>query len=348
MGHAQRPGIMSAGTLMGACLLLCMSLPLHAQRTSNAGTSSAAFLEIGVGARAMGMGQAFVSLAQDATAMYWNPAGISRITEFQALFTYVDWFVDTQYAFTGIVVPLPGRGAVGLSVTHFGADAQPVRIIGQEEGTGEYYTAQDIALGLTLALNLTNRFSFGLSSKFIRQQIWHTSSQGFAMDVGVLYKTGLEGLNIGISISNFGSPLQLSGRDLLNVIDPDILNSGVEKIRVNYETDLFELPLLARFGLSYKRSFPGAGNHLTMVADLQHPSNDTESINVGAELGLFNAVSLRIGANSLLLQDRTGGFSLGGGLVVRRFGAGRLTLDYAYVDWGFLRELHYFTLGLAL
>ncbi|MCH7573880.1 MAG: PorV/PorQ family protein [Candidatus Marinimicrobia bacterium] len=347
-GHDQRPGIAMVGPFMGALLVLCLSLPLHAQQTSNAGTSAAAFLEIGVGARAMGMGQAFVSLAQDATAMYWNPAGISRIATFEAMFTYVDWFVDTKYAFTGIVAPIPGRGAVGLSVTHFGAAAQPVRIVGQEEGTGEFYTAQDIALGLTLALNLTNRFSFGLSSKFIRQQIWHTSGQGFAMDVGVLYKTGLEGMNIGISISNFGSPLQLSGRDLLNVIDPDILNSGVEKIRVNYETDPFELPLLARFGLSYQRTLFGEGNHLTVVADLQHPSNDTESINVGAELLLMNAVSLRMGANSLLLQDRTGGFSLGGGLVVRSFGAGQITLDYAYVDWGFLRELHYFTVGLAL
>lgn len=344
----RRPGATQVSAFMGAFLLVCLSGPLRAQQTSNAGTSAAAFLEIGVGARAMGMGQAFVSLAQDATAMYWNPAGISRITAFQTLFTYVDWFVDTQYAFTGIVAPIPGRGAVGLSVTHFGADAQPVRIIGQEEGTGEFYTSQDIALGLTLALNLTDRFAFGLSSKFIRQQIWHSSSQGFAMDVGVLYTTGLKGLNIGISISNFGSPLQLAGRDLLNVIDPDILNSGVEKIRVSYETDPFELPLLARFGLSYKRSFAGGGNHLILVADLQHPSNDTESINVGAELGLLNVLTLRIGANSLLLQDRVGGFSLGGGLVARKVGAGQITLDYAYVDWGLLRQLHYFTLGLAL
>ena len=108
------------------------------------------------------------------------------------------------------------------------------------------------------------------------------------------------------------------------------------------------MPLLARFGLSYQRTLFGNASYLTMVADLQHPSNDTESINIGAELYLVPGIFLRIGANSLLLQDRTGGFSLGGGLVVRSFGAGQITLDYAYVDWGLLRELHYFTVGLAL
>jgi len=76
---------------------------------TNIGTSAAAFLEIGVGARAQSMGGAFVSLADDATAMYWNPAGIGRISGFQATFIHVNWLLDTNYDYTGIVTPIGGN-----------------------------------------------------------------------------------------------------------------------------------------------------------------------------------------------------------------------------------------------
>ncbi len=327
---------------------LVMFGPLQGQSVSNVGTSAAPFLEIGVGARAESLGEAYVSLAQDATAMYWNPAGIGRITAFEAMFTHIDWFLDTQYTYAGLVVPIRSRGAVGLNVTSFGAGEQPVRIVGQEQGTGEFYSSQDFAMGVSLAINLTHRFTFGFNTKYIRQQIWHTSAQGFAVDMGVLYATRLEGLRLGVSISNFGTAMRLSGRDLLNVIDPDIFNSGVEKIRVSYETDAFELPLLSRFGLSYTRPLFGGGNQLTLAVDLQHPSNDTESINLGGEVLLLNMVSLRAGYKSLFLQDRFNGLSLGGGLMVRAFGGGKITLDYAYVDWGYLNFVHHFSLGISL
>ena len=342
------------GTMRGHVFLLLLlialgiSMPVQGQSVTNVGTSSAPFLEIGVGARAEALGEAYVSLAQDATAMYWNPAGIGRVSGFEAMFTYIDWFLDTQYAYAGLVAPIRSRGAVGLNVTSFGVGEQPVRIVGQEEGTGEFYSALDFAMGVSLAINLTHRFTFGFNTKYIRQQIWHTFAQGFAVDLGVLYNTRLEGMRLGVSISNFGTAMRLSGRDLLNVIDPDILNIGVEKIRVSYETDSFELPLLARFGLSYTKPLFSEKNQIILAVDLQHPSNDTESINLGAELLLLNMISLRAGYKSLFLQDRFNGLSLGGGLVARVVGGGKITLDYAYVDWGYLNFVHHFTLGLRL
>ena len=134
---------------------------------TNIGTSAAAFLEIGVGARAQSMGGAFVSLADDATAMYWNPAGIGRISGFEAIFIHVNWLLDTNFDYSGIVAPIGGIFVIGVNAIVFGSDEQPVRIVGQEEGTGEFYSAQDLAVGITLALRLTDRFSFGINTKFI-------------------------------------------------------------------------------------------------------------------------------------------------------------------------------------
>lgn len=327
---------------------LAAGTPVNGQSITNVGTSSAAFLEVGVGARAAALGEAFVSLAQDATAMYWNPAGIGRVAGLEGIFTTVNWFVDTRYTFAGIVVPIPGRGAVGLNITSFGMGEQPVRLVGQEEGTGEFYTARDIALGATVAINLTHRFTFGFNGKYVRQQIWHTSADGFALDLGAYYITQWEGLRMGVSISNFGTPLKLSGRDLINVLDPDAANYGVDNISVSYQTDAFDLPLLARFGLAYTKPFMGAGNRVTIAADLLHPSNDTESINLGMEILLLNMVSLRAGYKSLLLRDRFGKLSIGAGIVTRGFGGGKVTFDYAFVDWGYLDIVHHFTLGLKL
>ena len=329
-------------------LFLCLvfNTLISGQSISNVGTSAASFLEMGVGARAAGLGEAVVSLDQSATAMYWNSAGIGRVTGLEVNFTYVDWFIDTRYIFAGIVAPIPGRGAIGLNVISFGMDEQPVRLVGQEQGTGEFYGAQDIAIGVTLAINLTNRFTFGFNGKYIRQQIWHTSADGFALDLGALYITQWDGLRMGVSISNFGSSLKLSGRDLINVLDPDGANYGVDNINVNYQTDAFDLPLIARLGLSYTRSFFNDNTQITIATDFLHPSNDNERVNMGLEIVLLKMISIRAGYKSLFLRDQVSGISLGAGLVTRKIGGGKLTLDYAYVDWGMLNAVHNLSLGL--
>ena len=315
---------------------------------TNVGTSAAAFLEIGIGARAQAMGGAFVSLVQDATAMYWNPAGIGKVSGFEMTFTHINWLLDTNFDYAGIVLPIGGGVAsVGANVIVFGTGEQPVRVVGQEEGTGEFYSAQDLAAGVTFALNFTDRFSFGLNAKYINQRIRNSSANGFAIDIGALYITQLEGLQMGFSISNFGSDMRLSGRDLSNVLDPDIINDGVEKILVNYETDSFTLPLLFRFGISYKRPMLSKHADLIVAVDLLHPNNDEESINVGAEYLLFKTFALRAGYRSLLLSDRTSGLSVGAGLIVSpRRSEMKIVVDYAYVDWGVLNSVHNFSLGL--
>jgi len=262
---------------------------------SSVGTTAAPFLEIGVGARAQAMGGAFVSIANDATAMYWNPAGMSRITGFETSFTHVNWLLDTNFDYFGIVSAVNETFVIGVNVTAFGADDQPVRVVGLEEGTGEFYSVQDLAASLSFAVNLTDRFSLGLSTKYINQRIWHASATGFALDVGGLYITQFEGMQIGFSISNFGSDMQLDGRDLINAIDPDIINVGVDKVPVNYETGSFGLPMLFRFGVSQKIPFELMNSQLLVAVDLLKPNNDEESLNIGTEYLIMNKYAIRAG-----------------------------------------------------
>lgn len=342
--------------LIISVLMLATSKNLYAQKDAGVGgvssgtnvgtTTAAAFLEIGVGARAQAMGGAFVSLAQDATAMYWNPAGIGKISGFETNFTHVNWLVDTNFDYAGFVVPIGDAVSVGVNVTVFGASEQPVRIVGQEDGTGEFYSAQDLAAGASFAVNLTDQFSFGVNAKYIEQRIWNSSASGFAVDVGGLYVTQVDGLQMGFTISNFGSDMRLSGRDLRNVLDPDILNEGVENIPVSYETDSFTLPLLFRFGLSYQLPLLLDRSNLTLAVDLLHPNNEEESVNIGAEYLMVDTFTLRAGYRSLFVSDRIGGLSLGTGIVVPTSSDMKISIDYAYVDFGVLNAVHNFSVGL--
>ena len=317
------------------------------QSVSNVGTNAAAFLQIGIGARALAMGGAYVALADDGTAMYWNPAGISRLGKVEAVFTYSDWLVDTRHAYAGIVFPLGTVASIGAHFTSFGMPEQPVRTIGQEEGTGETYSAGDLALGVTFAYNFTDRFSIGFGAKYINQRIWHTSAHGFALDIGALYRTQWEGLNMGFSLTNFGTNMQLSGRDLLNAVDPDKNNSGVENINVNYSTSEFPLPLVFRFGVSQHVDIMTDDQRLTVSADVLHPSNNVESINVGMEFALFKTIDFRAGYESLFDQDRINGLTLGFGVHTALFSGLATYFDYAYADWGVFNSVQRLSLRMT-
>ncbi|NOZ55264.1 MAG: UPF0164 family protein [Calditrichaeota bacterium] len=352
-----RLGKLGSVLLAGAVALLVLSGQGFAQKktwqpptgnvkVTNVGTNAAAFLEIGVGARAVGMGSAFVATANDATAMYWNPAGIGRLSKIEATFTHASWFVGTNFDYAGFAVPVGNRFSVGASVTYFGFGEQPVRVVGMENGTGEYYSAGDVALAVALALNLTDRFSFGFNGKYIEQKIWHCKAHGAALDVGFLYQTLLKGLTVGMSVSNFGTEMRMSGRDLLNAVDPDPTHEGVDRINVNYATDSFPLPVIMRFGVAYQRRLGNLGD-LRVATDVLHPSNSTESLNLGVEYLFGGLLELRAGYQNLFEKDSVNGLTYGAGIrYATRFGL-EFRLDYAYADWGFLRNTQRVTATLA-
>ncbi|NIR64892.1 MAG: PorV/PorQ family protein, partial [candidate division Zixibacteria bacterium] len=175
---------------------------------ANVGTNAAAFLEIGVGARAMAMGGAYVAVANDPTALYYNPAGIVWMDNIQIELMHNEWLVETNYDFIGATMPLPfWNASMGASLIMLDYGEQPVRTEARPEGTGETYSARDYAVSFTLASALTEHFSFGLSGKYINQKIWSASGGAAALDVGIFYNTPVRGLRLGMSMSNFGGEL---------------------------------------------------------------------------------------------------------------------------------------------
>lgn len=344
--------------LGGALAALLLAAPAGAQEVdappgyvdgvTNAGTSAVAFLQIGVGARAQAMGNAGTVVVDDATALFWNPASAADLRGGANLaFDHTDWLAGTKLDYVGAVLPISPRASVGLSVLNFQmVDEAPVRTVDQPEGTGEFYSASDLALGLTYGVALTDRFSAGLTGKFVHERLWNETASTAAVDLGIRYRTTLPGFTLAASISNFGGDLQLDGRDLLRPYDDDPGNASNDQLNARLDTDAFSLPLTFRFGLGYERAF-GDLHRVVLATDLLHPSDNSEAVNVGAEYTFWDTLSLRGGAQALFEEDRTGQFSLGAGIQRRLPGGLRLAADYAYAQWGVLDDTQRFTVSIT-
>ncbi|MFZ4621288.1 MAG: PorV/PorQ family protein, partial [Bacteroidota bacterium] len=322
-------------------LLLCVasvSQILRAQSIGRVGTSAASFLKIGVGSRALGMGEAYTTIAEDASAMYWNPAGIAAGTQAQMIYSHYNYIADINYDFGGVVVPMGDVGTFGAFAGSLDYGEIERTTVQSPNGTGEKVSAGSFVFGVSYGRALTDRFKIGGSVKYIRESIWHSSADGIAVDIGVLYTTFFKNIKIGMSISNFGTEMQMNGRDMLvqhDISEPIAGNN--ENLNAHLDADKFPLPILFRIGLSSNiaKDFLGLEEYdLIVAADAVHPNDNYEYINVGAELSLFKKlVSLRGGFRQLMLAEREGGLTLGAGVETEVNGS-IINVDYAYVDLG--------------
>lgn len=340
----------SLALLISFNVILAGDDPIKTSTTTDVdaiGTATMTFLEIGVGARAMGMGGAFVAVANDASATYWNPAGIVWADKVQVEISHNQWFLDSKLQSFSGVIPLPQfNSSMALSIVTMGFDEQAVRTVERPTGTGEMYDARDFSVALSWATALTDRFSFGLSTKYITSRIWHESANAFALDFGIFYNTELKGLRLGFSMSNFGSGVQFSGRDLDSTIDPDKEVENFDRVPAQYKTDSYPLPILFRAGLSYELNLDDFGNAI-FAADLLHPSHSPEAVNVGLEYGFKNMFFLRTGYQNLFDNTSVNGLTLGAGIDYynKETGFG-VRFDYSWSDWGNLKNAQRFSVGI--
>ena len=338
-------------------LLIMVSL-IFAQ--NNVATTSAAFLEIGPGARSLGMGSAYVSVANDASSLYWNPAGIVNVSRPEVQSFYTPWLVETQYYYNTAVVPLGPYGNLGFSFTAITMDEMIVRTVQDPEPSdyGQKFDAGNISMGIAYAKKLTDRFSFGFQTKFIQESIWQMNAQGFAVDIGTLFITKRD-LRIGMSVSNFGGKLGMEGNNTLVDIDVDEnIYGNNDRIDGNLGTAKWPLPLMFRFGIS--REFTFASNMKCLFAvDAIHPNNNPEYLNIGLEYSAMDMVFLRVGKSHTFYElsfqedDQNIGIGPEQGL---SFGAGvkykiprgpMINIDYVFTDFGIFNNIEGYSISFT-
>jgi hypothetical protein len=326
-------------------ILLLLSVTYLTGQTK-IGSTAAPFLNIAVSPRAISMGGAFIATANDVSSLYWNPAGASRSNTNEAMFSHSRWFADINYNWAGAMIKLGGAGTVGLSLTYLDYGDIEITTLSEQDGTGQFFSAHDLSMGLTYAYNLTDRFSLGGTVKYIQQTIWNSSASAFAMDLGVLFHSDINGLRIGATITNFGTEMQMDGKDLLvqHDIDPNIYGNN-DQILANLQTDEFPLPLTFRIGLAMD-VLDIEDHRFTLAADALHPNDNSESINVGAEYMFSNIIAFRVGYKSLFLDNSEEGLTAGVGLNYDFNADFGVKVDYAYQDFGVLDYTQHFSLGI--
>jgi Uncharacterised protein family (UPF0164) len=330
--------------LLVIAILFALFPDIGFSQVTKTGTSAAKFLSVGIGPRANAMGGAFTSVVNDASALYWNPAGAANLTKSEAMFTYTSLFKDLNINldYFALVIPTEDLGSFGVSVTALNYGQMDVTTEYYPEGTGEKFSAASYAFGLSYARNITEWFSAGITVKYITEGIFNSSANGVAFDIGTVFKTPFYGIKFASIITNYGSKMQMTGEDLLIRYDSDPTRNGNnETVDAYYKTDNFELPLRLQIGISKDFEFLD-GQRLTLAVDATHPSDNAEYVNVGGELSIFDdLLSFRGGYKALFLKDNQEGLTLGAGLnyVLGVFAVG---FDYSYQQFEFLSYTHSF------
>ncbi|MBN2009188.1 PorV/PorQ family protein [candidate division KSB1 bacterium] len=296
-----------------------------------AGTSAATFLKIGVGAKATAMGGAFVALANDASAMYWNPAGVAQVPQNELMVTHINWPADIKYEYLGYVQHLPYIGSVGVSCSFLHTDDMAVTTEYLPHGTGEYFSYSDLMVGLTWSLNMTNRFSFGITGKYVREDIAELNMQNWMIDLGTYYWTGFKSLRFAVSLVNFGPDLKPGGHYQKKTKEG-------KYIQEDYEA--FSPPTVFRIG-SAMEFFDNETHSLTGSIQMSHPVDNAENVVIGVAYGFLKKVELRSGYKINYDEER---FTFGAGMKVP-LASTSLKIDYCYGEFGRLQSTHQFSIG---
>lgn len=284
---------------------------------ADAGSSAAAFLKIGVGARAVGMGEAQAAAAEGPEALYWNPAGLAVDSRRAVSFTHSEWLEDVRYEYLGLSYPLFNLGTIGFSAGRVGMG----KLTGRDEQgnyTGEF-GASDMVLSLGYARRLFNFLAVGAAAEYISSKIEDESASAFAGSVGAVGELPLPGLAVGVSASNIGGEMKFIDKG-----DP--------------------LPLVLRGGVAYLLPFGGETNELMVAVDgVKFNDRDDVMVNTGVEYWFMKTIAARAGYKGNYDED-----GLTGGLGFKYSPTANLGLlaDYAYADMGLFGATHRITVGM--
>lgn len=344
---------------------------------SGVGTTAGEFLLMGAGARGMALGPAFGALTRDVEALFYNPAALPLMEGAEARITLMPYFADTNYLWAGVALPLRGgEYGFGLSIANFGFSGQPIyTAVDQENESQLSYGVSETVVGISFAHSFIDRFSGGVTAKFISDQLGQSSAFGYALDIGTNYHSELAGRPISMSfvIQNLGSSLKHSGSGLdFNAFpispDPSFPVRAVDPSPARYEAADAPLPVVFRVGLAYD-VVSSAANRVSLLGEFNEHYNNDPSFGVASEYewkpedaplslalrGSYsyqpdNAIStsedVAFAGRTSVNDEGLDGLVLGGGLKYQ-FAGYQVQADYAFRHFGVLGSRNVFTFGFA-
>jgi len=325
-------------------LLLVLAVPsaraqlLPTLGGERAGTSGFQFLKVPVDARGAALGESVVADANDISALVWNPALAARLPSIQAGFHHTAYFVDVSLDFVGVTYRMPQGITLGASLQTMNSGEMKVTTEFEPSGTGETFRLIDVAAGFTLAQQLTDLFSYGITAKYIQESVAGLTASSVVFDMGVHYMVGSTGARMAVAVRNFG----FDGRPEGELSRPVIAN---DPVRIESDFEAMTPPTTFHLGFAYDILDGNGGNSLTALAQLNNPNDNAEYWTLGAEYGFnrmfFLRAGYRFGVEEMDAPSMGAGFEL-------PFGSRKLGIDYGFNRMARLGNVHRFGLNLSI
>ncbi|HKG95900.1 MAG TPA: PorV/PorQ family protein [Gemmatimonadaceae bacterium] len=332
------------------------------ESVSRVATRGAAFLSLGIGARALALAGAATVISNDLSAAYWNAGGLADITVASAMASHEKFYGNSGLSNTAVVAALPALGGVfGLSFISFTS--------GDMVRTTEYYPdGGDPALGANVRWNatsvgvhyarpFTDRLAVGGTLKRATEGIEFASATYYGADVGVRFRTGLAGSTLGFSVANLGSSARMDGpavqRRVQQCTTPNF--PTCRTLDITLRADRLQLPTSLRFGVQTEiiggaeallAQARGSRHSLMLLTDVTDAIDTRIMPALAAEYGFAHRLFFRGGGrwlNDSRLDQGSGiSYTAGGGVAVP-LGTRRITVDYAWRNFGALNDNHVFS-----
>jgi hypothetical protein len=322
-------------------LSLLLTTPTRAQLLpsfggSRTGTTGFQFLKIAPDARSVGVGESIIANTNDVSALFWNPAGITKVDtqKLHLQFSQTLYYADVNLSFAGAVVPVSKQTFLGVSFETLTTGEMPVTTEFQPFGTGQTFVANNLAVGLSLARILTENFSFGVTGKYVRESYAEVHAGTAVFDFGFQYEVGKANTRFAVGVSNFGFNTEPSGA--VEVFSTE----GTDTVE-NFES--IAVPAVFRIGIAWD-ALKKTDHLLSLAGQLNHPTDNNETYGMGAEYAWKNLLYARTGYEFGL--DETGMPNFGFGLRFKR-NFGLLQLDYGFQDKSKLGSVHRITFGIS-
>ena len=301
-----------------------------------AGQSGWQFLKINGDARQAALGGAFTAISNgNASSIFGNPASLSDVKNIDVQVNVMEWVADISYQSLAFAYNLDEWGVVGASIAmlNYGDIPETINASTGTSGTipiitGNMFTANDIAAGISYSKKITENLSVGGNVRWMQQKIAELSMQNWSLDFGTIYYTGLRSLRIAITARNFG---------------PDSRFGGWSE-EYQTESDNVRMPLDFRAGIAMDfLDEPGSSHILTVIAEGDHPNDGVEKFHLGVSYAFDGTFFVRGGYKFNYDVQK---FTFGAG-VTYPIGGTIGTINYAYVDFGELTQVHMFSLGFS-
>ena len=287
------------------------------------------------------MGEAVVALEQNAASIYYNPGIMAQLGSTEVSASHIQWPADIKYDFFAVTKNIYKRHYLGVTAGILHMEPMQETTEYNPHGTGNYFVFQNTVIGLTYGVRMTDRFSFGITGKSVRENMAGYIMQASLLDMGTFYWTGYKSLRFSASLSHFGKQTKPDGTYLKRILNPD---TGEEN-SIPTEFESFSPPTIFRVGAAMDIIENEMGI-LTSSVQLNHPVDNSENISAGMEYVFKNILYLRGGILLNESEESEKTYSLGMGLHIP-IGPYQFTVDYAYSNFHHLTDPNRITIGFS-